>query len=288
MTLGMCRGDTEVEAFLDAVPGYLIDDESGSRFGDIGPLLDPKEHDMPLGKRMVHLFSSCVLDDGKMDDVERRHRAVTCSRVVFELSKAFTFVKNSTLDLPKNVGRMLHRLSHDRDPKIAFEAVRAIAVLERALLKQLLDAEDDLAKCEETAELLAAATGEGDPTSSRPRIGPNDDRSDGHLIAVTEFTSNVLELIGRPWQPTRQDIVDMKLAYQELCRGLNGRDFSPSSQERFVEVFNKTRRAHLASASIDLSPSESHHSAIIASLQHLLSTLDTKYLELLKKPEFAT
>ena len=247
MTLGMCRGDVEVEAFLDAVPGYLLDDESGSRFGDIGPLLDPKQHDMPLGKRMVHLFSSCVHGDGKMDEVERRDRAVTCSRAVYELSKAFTFVKNTTLDLPKSIGNMLHKLSHDRDPKIAFEAVRAIAVLERALLKQLLDAEDDLAKCEETAELLAAATGENDITSPRHRSGSNnDDRSDGHLIAVTEFTSSILELIRRPWQPTRQDIADLKLAYEELCRGLNGRDFSPSSQERFVEVFNKTRHAHLA------------------------------------------
>jgi hypothetical protein len=198
----------------------------------------------------VHLFSSCINDEGKMDEVERRHRAVTCSRVVFELSKAFSFVKNSTLDLPKSIGHKLQRLSRDRDPKIAFEAVRAIAVLERALLKQLLDTEDDLAKCEETAELLAAATGEDDPTSRRHRTGPNnDDRSDGHLIAVTEFTSSILDLTRRPWQPTRQDIMEMKLAYEELCRGLNGRDFSPSIQERFVEVYNDARHGLLASAS---------------------------------------
>lgn len=251
MTLSMCRGDAEVEAFLEAVPGYLSDDESGPRFGDIGPLLNPQGHDMPLGKRIVHLLSSCVHGDGKLDEVERRHRAVTCSRVVFGLSKAFSFAQKTTLDLPKSIGHMLQKLSHDPDPKIAFEAVRAIAVLERALLKQLLDDENDLAKCEEAAELLAAATGEDDHTSLRYRTGPsNDDRSDGHLIAVTEFTLRILELTARPWQPTRQDITDLKLAYEELCRGLNGRDFSPSVQEGFVKVFNRTRQEHLASGSI--------------------------------------
>ena len=253
MTLGMCRGDTEVEAFLDAVPGYLqIDDKPGTRFGDIGSLLDPKEHDLPLGQRMVHLFSSCINGSGKMDEVERCRRAITCSRVIFELSKTFSSAKGFTLDLPKSVGHKLWQLSHDLDPKIAFEAVRAIAVLERALLKQLFDAKDsnDLAKSVETAELLAAAIGEDDPTSSRHRTGPrDDDRSDGHLLAVTEFTSRILELTNRSWQPTRNDIEDMKVAFDELCRGLNGSTFSPSTQERLISVFNETRQAHLASGS---------------------------------------
>ena len=252
MTLGMCRGDTEVEAFLDAVPGYLDDDKAGTRFGDIGLLLDPKEHDLPLGQRMVHLFSSCINGSGKMDEVERCRRAVTCSRVVFELSKAFSSVKGFTLDLPKSIGDKLQQLSHDRDPKIAFEAVRTIAVLERALLKQLFDAKDsnDLVKSVETAELLAAAIGEDDPTSSRHRTGPrDDDRSDGHLLAVTEFTARILELTNRSWQPTRHDIEDMKVAFEELCRGLNGSTFSPSTQERLIKVFNETRQAHIASGS---------------------------------------
>jgi len=240
----------------------------------------------------VHLFSSCINGDGKMDDAERRHRAVTCSRVIFELSKAFSSVKDFTLDLPRSIGHKLHQLSHDRDPKIAFEAVRSIAVLERALLKQLLDAEDrnDVAKCEETVDLLAAAIGENDISSPRYRTGPNnDDRSDGHLIAVTEFTSSILALTRRPWQPTREDIEDIKLAYDELCRGLNGSDFSPATQERFVEVFNETRRAHLACTPTHTQSSvESYHLAIITSLQSLLSTLDAKFLESLKKPEFDT
>ena len=254
MTLGMCRGDTEVEAFLDAVPGYLeIDDKAGTRFSHIRSLLDPKEHDLPLGRRMVHLFSSCINGSGKMDEVERCRRAITCSRVVFELSKTFSSVKGPTLDLPESIGHKLRQLSHDRDPKIAFEAVRTIAVLERALLKQLLDVKDsdDLTQSVKTAGLLAAATGENDPTSSRRRTGlRDDDRSDGHLLAVTDFTSRILELTTKhSWQPTRHDIEDMKVTFEELCRGLNGSTFSPSTQERLIKVFNETRQASPASAS---------------------------------------
>ena len=254
MTLGMCRGDTEVEAFLDAVPGYLqIDDKPevpDTRFSHIGSLLHP---DLPLGKRMVHLFSSCINSSGKMDEVERCRRAVTCSRVVFELSKAFSSVKGPTLDLPESIGHKLRQLSHDRDPKIAFEALRTIAVLERALLKQLMDVKDsnDVTRSVKTAGLLAAATGENDPTSLRHRAGPrDDDRPDGHLLAVTDFTSRILELTTKhSWRPTRHDIDDMKVAFDELCRGLNGSKFSPSTQERLIKVFNETRQASPASAS---------------------------------------
>lgn len=40
LTLSMCRDDSEIEAFLEAVPGYLqIDDDVGARFDDIGSLL---------------------------------------------------------------------------------------------------------------------------------------------------------------------------------------------------------------------------------------------------------
>jgi hypothetical protein len=274
-TLGMCRGDTEVEAFLDAVPGYLqIDDKPDTRFSHIGSLLHP---DLPLGKRMVHLFSSCINGSGKMEEVERYRRAVTCSRVVFELSKAFSSVKGPTLDLPESIGHKLRQLSHDRDPKIAFEAVRTIAVLERALLKQLLDVKDstdsnDLTRSVETAGLLAAATGENDPTSLRHRAGPRDDRSDGHLLAVTDFTSRILELTTKhSWQPTRHDIEDMRVAFEELCRDLNGSTFSPSTQERLIKVFNETRQASPASASTS-TLAGTVHSQFKLNLEHWLTS----------------
>ena len=251
MTLGMCCGDTEVEAFLDAVPGYLGDDKAGGRFGHIGSLLNPKEKKRvpSLGQRMGHLISSCITGSGKMNEVERCRRAVTCSSAVSELSKAFSSVTGFTLDLPESIGHKLQQLSHDRHPKIAFQAVRAIALLKRARLKQISEAKDAI-HAKSAAELHVAATWENDPTSSLRTGLPDDDRSDGHLLAVTEFTSRILELTTKhSWQPTHLDIEDTKSAIEELCRGLNGSTFSPSTQERLIKVFNETRQAHLASGS---------------------------------------
>ena len=252
MTLGMCSGDTEVEDFLDAVPGYLGDDKAGGRFDHIGSLLNPKKKDRvpSLGQRMGHLISSCIKGSGKMDEVERCRRAVTCSSVVSELSKAFSSVTNLTLDLPESIGHQLQRLSHDHHPKIAFEAVRAIALLKRACLKQISEAKDAI-HAKSAADLLVAATWENDPTSSRLRTGPpDDDRSDGHLLALTEFTSRILELTTKhSWQPTRLDIEDTKSAIEELRRGLNGSEFSQGTQEHFMKVYNETQQAHLASGS---------------------------------------
>jgi Family of unknown function (DUF6535) len=230
MTLSMCHDDGNVEDFLEAVPGYLqIDDNVGTRIDDIGSLLKPKGTDMPLGQRMVHLLSTCINGYGKMDDVARRHRAITCSHVVLELSKAVSSltVKGLTLDLPHAIGHKLQHLSRDHDPKIAFAAVKATAVF----------------------EVLVAAIGENDSASPRYQPGQrNDDRSDGRLIAVTEFTSNILELLKRSWHPSREDIEDIKLVFEELCRGLKGRDFSPATKERFVKVVSETWEARSTSA----------------------------------------
>ena len=255
MTLSMCRGDSEVEAFLDAVPSYLqIGDNVDTRIDDIGSLLNQKRSDLHLGHQIVHLFSSCINGDGKMDEVARRRRAVTCSHAVFELSKAISTVpdKGSTLEVPKSIGHKLQHLSRDRDPKIALAALRTIAVLERALLDQLVDADgmdwhrnfDTVDRNVKVAEVLAAAIGEDDPASTRYQPGlRNPNRSDGRLIAVTEFMSSIVRLIKRPWHPSHQDIEDMTLTFQELCRDLNGRDFSHTAQERFVDVLSDLRRA---------------------------------------------
>jgi hypothetical protein len=251
MTFGMCHDDGDVEAFLEAVPGYLqIHD---NRTDDNGSLLKHQEPDIPLGQRMVHLLSTCINGYGKMDDAARRHRAVTCSHVVLELSKAVSSltVKGLTLDLPHAIGHKLQHLSRDHDPKIAFAAAKAIAVLEMALLEQLSDAEVrmDPGRSAELAEVLAAAIGENDLASPRYQSGRrNDDRSDGRLIAVTEFTLNILELLKRSWCPSCEDIEDIKSVFDELCRGLKGRNFSPATKERFVKVVSETWEAHSTSA----------------------------------------
>ena len=256
LTLSMCRDDSEIEAFLEAVPGYLqIDDDVGARFDDIGSLLKHDGAILPLGHRMVQLLSSCIHGEGKMDDAARRHRVLTCSHAVLELAKAVlsSTIKKLTLDLPKAVGHQLQHLSRDHDHKIAFVAVRTVAILERALLNQLSHTDDrtnpDLST--ETEEILAETIGENDPTSPRFLAGSlNDDRSDGRLIALTEFMSSILALLKREWHPTRQDIEDIKSTLEELCRDLNGCDFSPATaQERFVNVLCDTWRTHLASTS---------------------------------------
>jgi hypothetical protein len=183
-----------------------------------------------------------------MDEFARRHRAITCSHVVLELSKAVSSltVQGLTLDLPHAIGHKLQHLSRDQDPKIAFAAVKTIAVLERTLLEQLSDAEVrmDPNRSAELAELLAAAIGENDPASPRYRRGQRNDRSDGRLIAVTEFTSNILELLKRSWHPSHEDFEDVKSVFKKLCRGLEARDFSPATQERFVNVVSETWSAH--------------------------------------------
>jgi len=309
MTLSLCRDDGDVEAFLDAIPGYLeIDDGDGTCIDDIGSLLNPKATDMPLGHRMVHLLSTCIKGYGKMDEVARRHRAITCSQVVLELSRAVSSltVKGLILYLPHTIGHKLQHLSRDHDPNIAFAAVKTIAVLERALLGQLLDAKDrmDPGRSAELEEVLAAAIGENDPASPRHQPGRrNDDRSDGRLIAVTEFTSNILELLKRSWHPSPQDIEDIKSVFKELSRGLNGRDFSPATQERFANVLSDTWEAHSTSARTgtlclqflnvgshrcalyqdEQSSSETHHWAIIVSLKALATTLDVRFIELLTR-----
>jgi hypothetical protein len=253
----MCRDDGEVETFLEAVPGYLqIDKNVGTRIDDIGSLLKHtgnESNDMPLGHRMVHLLSTCINNNGKMDDEARRHRAVTCSHVVLELSRAVSSlpVKGLTLDLPHTIGHKLQHLSRDTDPKIAFAAVKTIAVLERALLDQLLDAEarENRDRSADLADVLAAAIGENDPASKRYNPGRrNDDWSDGRLVTVTAFTSNILELLKGSWHPSREEIEDIKSIFDELCGGLNARDFSPATQERFVNVLSEVWEAHSTSA----------------------------------------
>jgi hypothetical protein len=172
MTLGMCRSDSEMEALLEAVPGYLqIDGDADTCINDIGSLLNPKGSGLHLGHRMIHLFSSCINGDGKMDEVARRHRAVTCSHVVFKLSKLISSVpvKSSTLDRHN-----LQHLSRDHDPKIAFAALRTIAVLERALLDQLLDADGNHgmdSHMSKVAEVLPQPSGRMMPLPRATKLG---------------------------------------------------------------------------------------------------------------------
>jgi len=252
-TLEMCRNDSEVEAFVDAVSGYLqVDRDISSRIDDVASLLKPGYREPSLGLRIVHLFATCVYGHGRIDEVARRRRAITCARAIWKISKAILFVKCVALELPRSLGNILQRLSRDSDPTIAFSALSTIAVLECALLEQLVDArgKEDLDRIKETAEVLAEVIGENDPLSPRYLAGlRNDDRSDGRLTAVTQFMSSMLTLIPRLEHPSRWDLEDIKLTLRELCHEMNGRKFSPVAQQRFVDVLSRTWKAHLAAES---------------------------------------
>ncbi|KAH9976533.1 hypothetical protein BJV74DRAFT_861974 [Russula compacta] len=190
------------------------------------------------------------------------------------------------LDLPKSAGKTLQQLSSDHDSKIAFEALRSSALLERALLEQLLHAEaKDSKRIGETDDVLAEVIGKNNP--NLPRYQPDNYRSDGRLIAVSEFTSRALLLIPRLGSPTHVDLEATKTTLEELCHGLNGQDFSPAAQRRLVNVLGDTCEAQLGSGSLlDSLPNETYHSVIISSTQRLASTLNDEFIELLRQRGF--
>jgi hypothetical protein len=253
LTLSMCRDESDVEAFVDAIPGYLqVDQNVGSRIDDVISLGRPGCREVPVGTRIVHLFSTCIHGRGRMNEVHRRRRAIVCARAIWELSRVFLSVKGLALELPRSLGNILQRLSRDPDPTIAFTALSTIAVLERALLEQLSDAEakKDADRIQETTEVLAEAVGENDPLSPRYLAGlRSNNRSDGRLVAVTEFISSMLALVPRLERPSHRALEETRITLQELCRELNGRNFSPAAQGRFVDVLSRAWKAHLAAGS---------------------------------------
>jgi hypothetical protein len=262
-TLKMCGEDSEVEAFVEAIPYYLqIDHDADKRIGHravdrihaIVSLLTPKGSELPLGDRIVHLFVSCVKDHKKMDDMLRRRRAIACSHAIGEISKALLLVPGLNVVLPKSLRILLRRLRQDHDPKIVFAALNASTVFEHALSEQeqLARAESKKvaafnASYEKLVMLSLTAVNEKSPLSLHHPTG--DDSADRRLLALTEFMSSMLELIPRLDKPSHGDLEDTNMIIQKLGDGLNGRDYSPTAQQRFVKVLSHIWHAHLAAGS---------------------------------------
>ena len=261
-TLGMCREEHELEAFVDAIPGYLQTDEDDAkhadvhlctRFHDIGFLLEARGKESSLRHRLVHLFDSCTSDHMRMDDKARRRRAITCCRAVWEMSRACLSnnVKGVVaLDLPKTIGDALQRLTSDTDSAIAASALRTMAIFKRALLEQLSDAErrNDPDRSKETVAALAEVVGGMDDplvlsyqSSQRSDVRPG---SDERLNTVAEFTSKILVLIPQLGKPSHVELEETKMTLEELCRELSGREFSHADQQRLVEALNDVSHAH--------------------------------------------
>ncbi|KAF8272415.1 hypothetical protein EI94DRAFT_1718601 [Lactarius quietus] len=255
LALRSCRDESDVEAFLDAIPGYLQSDDSGSHIADIRELLITEDENIQLSQRIVQLFASCVDADGRMDKTVRSRRAITCARAIWEISNAF-MSKRVNVQLPDPASKILRQLSHDHDAAVAFAALSTIAILERALDEQ-------------------------GPLSARYHVVQPDafQNVDARLTAVTEFITHVLPLIPHLTDPCHEDVDVAKKTLGELCRGLDGKKFTDSVLQNFVEALKRTQE-HLAAINSSAgqqtpnSPTAIYYSAIISSTYPLLESLD--------------
>jgi hypothetical protein len=279
LALKSCRDESDVEAFLDAIPGYLQSNDSGSHIADIGELLNVEEEGVQLSQRIVQLFASCVDADGRMEKMARRRRAITCARAIWEISNAF-ISKRVKVDLPEPASKILRQLSQDHDAPVAFAALSTIAILERALLEHLQDSQNqrDLNRRQEIIATLAKIFDEQDPLSARYNVTQPDafQYSDARLTAVTECITRVLPLIPYLTDPSHEELDVTKKTLWELCRGLEGKKFSVSVQQRFVEALERTREQAAINSTgqqTPTSPMATYYSAIITSTDPLLQSL---------------
>lgn len=263
-TLNMCREEDELEAFVDAIPGYLQMDGNvdsynnqgvGGRIYDINFLLS-KGKLSPLHHRLARLFASCANDRRTMDEVARRRRAITCCRAIWEMSNATLCnnVEGMILDLPKSIDVTLQLLTFDTDPAIAVSALRTMSIFKRALLehyaprKLRTDARGNTGP-DRSNDTVAARAGNMDAMNEPlsilyPSRQRNNERSDQRLNTVTEFTSRILVLIPQLDKPSHIDLQETRMTLEGLCRGLNGQDFPSDDQERLADVLNDVSHAH--------------------------------------------
>jgi hypothetical protein len=264
-TLSMCRDEGDLEAFIDAIPGYLqqADDDDGThtkvkftRINDIGSLLKPEEKDpkkSALCHRFEDLFTSCTHNHKSMDQGSRRRRAITCSRAIWEMSKASlsSTRKGMTFELhhlPKSTGDTLHRLTSDTDSAIAASAQRTMAVFKRAIMEHVLHTkprtDDDGSKDSLTAEAI------GDMNIPLFPLDQAGERHGGlsgeRLNTVTEFMWHILAHIKHSEQPSPLDLEETRMTLKELCSGLIGREFPHADQQGLVKVLSDVSQAQIA------------------------------------------
>jgi hypothetical protein len=269
-TLSMCRDEGDLEAFIDAIPGYLQqadpdhDDHTKSekctRITDVGSLLVPEGKDpkkSPLRHRFEDLFASCTHNHESTDQGSRRHRAITCSSVIWEMSKASL---SSTLSstgkrvafdlrhLPKSICDTLLRLTSDTDLGIAASAQRTMAVFKRAIMEHVFHPEPRTDDDGSKDSLTAPAKAMGDmniPFFPPYQAGQlHGGWSDERLKTVTEFLEHILAHIKRPEQPSPLDLVETRMTLHELCRGREGWRFLRADQQHLVKVLSDVSQAH--------------------------------------------
>jgi Family of unknown function (DUF6535) len=239
--LDLCRYDEEIETFLDAIPSYLWScDNPGARVADIESLFNATGEEPDLGHQIVQLSASCI--GRRLDSDARRRRSITCARAVWEISRAY-LSQDQTVDLPGSVGIIFQQLSLDHDSAIAFAALSTVAMLERSLLKQLADSEDNRGSHgrEKIVARLGKVLGVEDPLNTRYQGCKSSD--DRWLIAVTEFISSVLLVIPHLENPSHRDL---QANLEELCDDMAGRMFTDSARNHFNETLANVRKLNAA------------------------------------------
>jgi hypothetical protein len=270
-TLSMCGDDAELEAFVDAIPGYLQDRDSSAhdepeletRISNIASLLKPKTEstgkESSLRHRLVNLFASCTKDHRRMDEGTRRRRAIVCSRAVWEMSRVSLSIKprGVILGLPRSIGDTLYRMTTDSDSEIKASALRTHALYKCALLEQPADAdaEADKEKGHDHLKAIVVALPEVVGRINPPTLTPSPSYQaepynykplNERLRTVTEYTSNILVLIPNLDNPSHMDLEETRMTLEELCRELNGRDFSDAEQEHLFRVLIQVSDEHSA------------------------------------------
>jgi len=306
-TLSMCYDDNELEAFMDAIPGYVQMERDhgthhvpdvGTRICNIGSLLratgqDETAEKSSLHHRLVNFFASCTNDHRRMDEEARRRRAIVCSRAIWEMLRVSLSINSRSvaLDFPKSIRDTLDHLTIDTNSEIKASALRIKALLQGSRLKHPADAEADKEKDHDHKQDVVIVLPEVvDSITITPSLTPsssyqaeqrNDKPLNKWLITVTDYISDILNLIPNLGRPSHMDLEETKMTLKTLCRELNGRDLSDADQEHLSNILHRT---HLALGNKDRHTSERYYEkAIKDSLKHLVSTLDDKFAEPLRQ-----
>ena len=130
----------------------------------------------------------------------------------------------------------------DSDSAIAASALRTMAIFKRALLEQQANAEDTRQSTDTIAEDVG---GMKDPLILPYQAGPrNEKRPSERLNTVTEFKSKILTLVTHLGKSSYMDLEETMMTLEELCHGLNGRDFSHADQQRLVGILSEASHVH--------------------------------------------
>ncbi|KAH9971812.1 hypothetical protein BGW80DRAFT_420417 [Lactifluus volemus] len=277
--LTSCSDDSQLETFVDAIPGYLRGGKKSYRIKNIKSLLnkpmnDP--HDPQLSPHLDLLLTSCVDADIGMDKGLRRQRAITCARAIGEISKASADLMTY---LPVATCRKLRHLSGDHDPVIALEALSALAIAEHTLLARF-DGKKDLERHTDASQVLNAIVGERQHHHDH---GPSDRR----LLIVTDFISRVFSLIPLMEKLSYEDLEAIRKTLERLCDALDREEFSLEARRKFAEKLAEMMRGEAEvkpeGQQFSRSPISAFQKIVENATSEVVNALEVEFNDLLSK-----